>query len=117
MLKKVSQVTINDRQEIIPKKRVKPGTYVLCKEWQPVPAGNLKSKEFLVEWIDKCIFGDLHTLALGIRNVKKEKDKRKYGGGNFLLASGCFLALEYMAFIYHGMMMQQLTCKHTQVDF
>ena len=102
MLKKIRQVTVNDQQEIVPKKPVKPGTYFLCKEWQPVPAGNLKSKIFLVQWIDRCVFGDLNTLALGIRNVEKIKDKRKYGGGNFLLASGCFLALEYLAFIYHG---------------
>lgn len=102
MLKKVSQITINDQQQITSKKHVKPGAYVLCREWQPIPAGNLSSREFLVQWIDKCVFGDLRTLSLGIRLVTNKKHKGKFGGGNFLLASGCFLALEYLAFIYHG---------------
>ena len=102
MLKKVCEVVIKYKREINCRKQLDPGTYVLCKEWKPVPAGNLKSREFLIQWIDGCVFGDLRTLALGMRQVNKKKDTEKYGGGNFLLAAGCFLALEYMAFIYHG---------------
>jgi hypothetical protein len=102
MLKKISRVTIDAQKGIKFKKSVSPGTYFLCTEWQPPPAGKLSSREFLVEWIGKCVFGDLRTLELGMRQVKKKNNPRKFGGGNFLLASGCFLALEYMAFIYHG---------------
>lgn len=102
MLRRMSSVTINEHQEIIKKKHLEPGKYVLCKEWQPPHAGKMKNRQDLVEWIEKCVFGDLRTLLEGIKLAKKNNKKGTLGGGNFLLASGCFMALDYLAYIFNG---------------
>ena len=65
----------------------------------------METRQKIVEWIDKCVLGDLRTMMLGIEERKK-KDKRgeagspALGGGNFLLASDCCEALEYFGRVY-----------------
>lgn len=55
----------------------------------------------LVEWIDGCVLGDLRTLRSGIDGrASNQCPSRPSGGGNFLLASGCWMALEYFSRIY-----------------
>lgn len=64
----------------------------------PIRTGNE-----LIKWIDGCVLGDLRTLRLGIDGrASNESPSRLLGGGNFLLASGCWMALEYFSRIYEA---------------
>ena len=62
----------------------------------------MQSRDQIVEWIDKCVLGDLRTVILGIqeRGKGKETQSPALGGGNFLLAAGCCTALEYFGRVY-----------------
>jgi len=67
----------------------------------------IKTKQDLVDWIEQCVLGDLRTLRQGIvyyytHEDHKAPDGRALGGGNFLLAAGCCMALDYFGFIFHG---------------
>jgi len=67
----------------------------------------IQSRDDLVNWIDACVLGDLRTLVLGIQHYHsrpwpKTEAGRSLGGGNFLLAAGACMALEYFGFIYRG---------------
>jgi hypothetical protein len=76
--------------------------YVLFVE-ELTPTVNLfTSRQHLVAWIDGCVLGDLRTLLKGIdlREAGDEASKQHYGGGNFLLAGGCCMALEYFGQVY-----------------
>lgn len=71
----------------------------------PPAANGFKDKEHLVSWIRNCVLGDLRTLRVGIQQYHADPDRsgmEGMGGGNFLLASGCCLALEYFARIFNG---------------
>lgn len=72
----------------------------------PPPAFEITEREGLISFIDDCVLGDLRSLASGAmmlhgKPVKSDPSKR-YGGGNFLLAAGCCMALEYLAWIFAG---------------
>jgi hypothetical protein len=57
------------------------------------------SREWILDWITNCLIGDLRTLEDGI--IRFEADKANpsaqvgRGGGNYLLAVGCLMAVEY----------------------
>ena len=87
-------------------KKLKPNTtYMIYKDEYVPPARKMESREEIVEWIDKCVLGDLRTVRLGIEEREK-RDKRggaessALGGGNFLLAAGCCMTLEYFGQVY-----------------
>jgi hypothetical protein len=57
------------------------------------------TREWIVGWITNCVIGDLRTLDKGISVVEASKTEQGLpagmGGGNFLLAVGCLIAIEY----------------------
>jgi hypothetical protein len=79
-----------------------PGSYVISQDQPLKVSAALKSRRQLVKWIDRCVLGDLRTLRDGIRQAERDGLSRKRGGGNFLLAAGCCMALEYLAFVFSG---------------
>lgn len=107
ILRRVTNVKTDGNGKLIqPSRRLKPkARYVLCEDVLVRPAKPIPSREKVVEWIEKCVLGDLRTVILGIEK-RKEKDKRgkaespALGGGNFLLASDCCEALEYFGQVY-----------------
>lgn len=77
--------------------------YLICREETPEVLKALKNCEAIVDWIDQCMLGDLRTLCLGIRaseESQQSQSPRCLGGGNFLLAAGCCMALEYFGQVY-----------------
>ena len=105
--------------------KLEPNTkYKICKDEYVPPARKIASREGVVEWIDKCVLGDLRTMLLGIRErryrasklyrvrlflrtvllgIRERRDETQspvLGGGNFLLAAGCCMALEYFGQVY-----------------
>jgi hypothetical protein len=61
--------------------------------------------EDLISWIQNAVFGDLRTLRVGIEVYLQDEERRateRLGGGNFFLAAGCFMALEYVARVFSG---------------
>jgi hypothetical protein len=67
----------------------------------------IKTRQDLVDWIEHCVLGDLRTLLQGIAYYYDSEDHRSpdgraLGGGNFLLAAACCMALDYFGFIFHG---------------
>jgi hypothetical protein len=78
--------------------------YALVRDMPPA-ASTFSDKQQLIDWINNCILGDLRTLRFGIQTYLADSNrdvKNGLGGGNFLLASGCCLALEYVARIFNG---------------
>jgi hypothetical protein len=57
------------------------------------------TRQEVVDWITACVLGDLRTLDKGISVVEAAKTKQGLpagmGGGNFLLATGCLIAIDY----------------------
>ena len=57
------------------------------------------TRQWIVNWITDCVIGDLRTLDKGISVVEAAKTEHRLpagmGGGNFLLAVGCLIAIEY----------------------
>ena len=78
--------------------------YVICVDAPPGPAGRMPSRQAIVDWIEGAILGDLRTLIIGIQEREKLVQGtslvRLLGGCNFLLASGCCMALEYLSQVY-----------------
>lgn len=76
-------------------------TFVICRDEEVPPASPLESRQAIVDWIEHCVLGDLRTLLVGIDAFLQERGHpRPLGGGNFLLAAGCCMALEYFGQIY-----------------
>ena len=63
--------------------------------------GLVESREELANWIECNVLGDLQTLFQGINCYDaaapdhKTPTEEVVGGGNFLLAAGCCMAIEY----------------------
>lgn len=75
--------------------------FVICRDEELPPARPLESRQAIVDWIEHCVLGDLRTLLLGIDAFWQERaTPRPIGGGNFLLAAGCCMALEYFGQVY-----------------
>ena len=76
-------------------------TYMICREDVPPSIGHFESSREVADWIDNCVLGDLRTLKEGIverervLSAEPSRDVR-LGGGNFLLAAGCCMAIEYL---------------------
>jgi hypothetical protein len=71
----------------------------------PPPARSMKSRDELISWVRDCVLGDLRTLHAGIKVRQADESSptnKGLGGGNFLLAAGCYMALEYVARIFYG---------------
>jgi hypothetical protein len=69
------------------------------------PSREFDSKDKLLAWMRNSVLGDLRTLLAGIDLYLADPSGRSaasFGGANFLLASGCFLALEQFARTYTG---------------
>ncbi len=76
-------------------------TFVICRDEEMLPVRPLESRQAIVDWIEHCVLGDLRTLLVGIDAFLQQRDRpRPLGGGNFLLAAGCCMALEYFGQIY-----------------
>ncbi len=76
-------------------------TFVICRDEEVPAAGPMKSRQAIVDWIEHCVLGDLRTMLVGIDAFLEGRDSpRPLGGGNFLLAAGCCMALEYLGQIY-----------------
>jgi hypothetical protein len=62
------------------------------------------TRQGVVDWITACVLGDLRTLDKGISVVEAAKTEQGLpagmGGGNFLLAVGCLIAMEYFGQIF-----------------
>ena len=90
----------------LPTKHLEPSTkYVICKKVPLGPAKSMESRQKIVDWIDDCVLGDLRTMVLGMKerkekNTKGEAESSALGGGNFFLAAGCCIALEYFGQVY-----------------
>ncbi len=103
----VADVRTDEKGQLgCPSKKLEPSTkYVVCKKLPVGPAKSMESRQKIVNWIDRCVLGDLRTMALGIkereeRNKKGEAESPTLGGGNFFLAAGCCMALEYFGQVY-----------------
>jgi hypothetical protein len=101
MLRRVAKLKIEPGGALAIKPFLPAGEYVVSAD-RPSKSMPLKSRAQLATWIDRCVLGDLTTLSDGIRLAERSRLRRKRGGGNFLLAAGCCMALEYMAFVYTG---------------
>lgn len=101
MLKRITTLTVDQQGNVTPGGHLSPGIYVVSED-TPRRAIPPVSRSKLANWIDRCVLGDLTTLHDGIRLAERRRLKRKRGGGNYLLAAGCCMALEYMAHVYTG---------------
>ena len=107
ILRRVTEVTTDKNGKLIqPTRHLESNTgYALCEDAPVRPAKTMTAREEVVEWIDKCVLGDLRTVRLGIEEREK-RDKKggaessALGGGNFLLAADCCTALEYFGRVY-----------------
>jgi hypothetical protein len=74
-------------------------SYILCRDAPLRAATKLSSRQELIKWISDCVIGDLRTLDRGISVVEAAKTEQRppvgMGGGNFLFAAGCMMAVEY----------------------
>ncbi len=76
-------------------------TFVICIDEEVPAARPMESRQAIADWIEHCVLGDVRTLLLGIDTFFKGRETtRPLGGGNFLLAAGCCMALEYFGQIY-----------------
>lgn len=103
-LRRVKKVKTNGNGKLIqPTEQLGSNTrYFLCEDVFIPPARKMKSRKKIVEWIDECVLGDLRTVVLGIQEREKgdKTQSPTLGGGNFLLAAGCCMALEYFGQVY-----------------
>jgi hypothetical protein len=57
------------------------------------------TRQWIVDWITNCVIGDLRTLDKGISVVEAARTEQGLpagmGGGNFLLAVGCLITINY----------------------
>jgi hypothetical protein len=70
-----------------------------------VPVFPFDDKEKLIAWMRDAVLGDLRTLERGILTYlgnPAAPSNEGFAGANYLLASGCFLALEYFAQVHRG---------------
>jgi len=84
--------------------RLAPLTEYMVAQKTPPAARPIESRDKVISWID-CVLGDLRTLRAGIE-VRNRDDGQaavdRLSGGNYLLAAGCCMALEYLSRIYYG---------------
>ena len=104
ILRRVTEVTTDkDGKLIQPTRHLESNTeYALCEDAPVRPAKTMTAREEVVEWIDKCVLGDLRTMMLGIAERKGAANSSYLGGGNFFLAAGCCMALEYFGRVYNA---------------
>ena len=107
ILRRVTSVMTDENGRLIqPARQLElSAKYVICEDVPVSPAKSMESRQKIVNWIDGCVLGDLRTMALGIkkreeRNKKGEAESPTLGGGNFFLAAGCCMALEYFGQVY-----------------
>jgi hypothetical protein len=93
MLKRFTTLTVDQQGNIQPGRPLPSGTHIVSED-TPRRAVPLVSRSKLATWIDRCVLGDLTTLHDGIRLAERRRLKQKRGGGNYLLAAGCCMALE-----------------------
>lgn len=70
-----------------------------------IPVFPFTDKAKLAAWIRDAVLGDLRTLRRGIEAYLVDPAAASaagFAGGNYLLASGCFLAIEYFAQVFKG---------------
>jgi hypothetical protein len=102
MLRRVDEFTTDETGRPVWIPELDPSTtFVICRDEQPPPVRPMESRDAIASWIDGCLFGDLRTLLVGIATFQGGlQTARPLGGCNFLLAAGCFMALEYLAQVY-----------------
>lgn len=76
--------------------------YVVCRDEEAPSVDTFGDVRHLVEWLDGAVLGDLRTLVQGIQSSTRIENHTtvRLGGGNFLLAAGCCMAIEYFGQIY-----------------
>lgn len=102
MLRHVGSFETGEKGQPVNFPTLDPATrFEICRDEEAPAAGSMGSRQDIVEWIEHCVFGDLRTLLAGIDAfIQKRESSRPLGGGNFLLAAGCCMALEYFGQIY-----------------
>lgn len=103
MLKRAASFRTDDRGAVPAVADLVPNTeYVICVE-VPLPAvPTFRDRDHLVDWLDGAVLGDLRTLVRGINSVaaSESTEAGRLGGGNFLLAAGCCMTIEYFGQVY-----------------
>ncbi len=119
MLRRVDVFTTNEAGQPVSLPDLDPSTtFVICRDEDAPAVGAMESRGAVDRWIDGCLFGDLRTLILGIdRFHQNPQTPRPLGGCNFLLASGCFMALEYLAQVYGRSRDATSAARHYVADF
>jgi hypothetical protein len=101
--KQVCEASTDGSGTLTPRKKLDPNTsYNVCR-WEDVPADiPHPSRDKVVEWISDCVLGDLRTLQLGmVQRRAGGSHSNSLGGGNFLLAAACCMAIEYCGNVYN----------------
>jgi len=79
-------------------------SYVLCRLEVPLPDTKFPSRQRVVSWILDCLLGNLRTLTTGMairaNRAQGNTESSSLGGGNFLLAAGCCMVIEYLGQIH-----------------
>ncbi len=75
--------------------------YVICRDEDIPSVPTFHDRPHLADWVQYAVLGDLRTLVHGIevRNTATTIPPN-LGGGNFLLAAGCCMALEYLGQVF-----------------
>jgi hypothetical protein len=100
VLKRECELRTDELGKLLGEIRLEPNcSYILCRDTPLRAATKLPSRQDLVNWISDCVIGDLRTLDRGISVVEAAKTEQGLpigmGGGNFLFAAGCLMAVEY----------------------
>ena len=81
--------------------------YLICEEMEEAQEApvfqRMTRRQDIVDWIDNCVLGDLRTLRRGVESYLSAPDAGKqggFGGGNYLLAAACCMALDYLGQVY-----------------
>ena len=75
--------------------------YVVFRDEDVPGVPTFHDRSHLADWLNYAVLGDLRTLVHGIE-VRQTMTPiiPNLGGGNFLLAAGCCMALEYFGQVY-----------------
>ncbi|MBI1850192.1 MAG: hypothetical protein HYR85_07590 [Planctomycetes bacterium] len=106
MLRRIATLRTDAAGKLIQTEDLDPESrFVISVDTKPQSAYAMESREKVAEWVNNCVLGDIRTLHYGIKSADRgltSSDGRRFGGGNFLLASACCSAMEYVAWIRFG---------------
>jgi hypothetical protein len=102
MLRRETSFATNTEGKPIGDLVLSPSTeYVVCRDEDAPGVPTFHDRTHLADWLQYAVLGDLRTLVYGIEaRTASSSPPRNLGGGNFLLAAGCCMALEYFGQVY-----------------